>query len=790
LTDAIAKIWLRRLQEAGPAPQSRGGDLVGGPMPSDLIEGYELLAEMGRGGQGVVFRALQMPTSRLVALKLLHEGPVASPASVRRFQREVELTSSLDHPGIMTVFDAGVSTDGRRYVVSKIVEGQPLDQWLEDQRPGFDQRIDVMLQLCRALEHAHQRGVIHLDLKPSNVLVTDTGQACILDFGMARLLEQSASQTLSEGITAGTPAYMAPEQISKGPADWDTRTDVHALGVLLFQVLLEDLPFAADGPPLEVLRAIESAPPPRLRSRLQLDVLTFDLPSIERMRDLEAICTQAMAKEPDLRYANANEMAADLCAMREGQRVSARGMDRAYRLRLALRRNRPAIALTLASLMIAVWFGWTAKVQKNLSAEALASRDQARQAAFAFINEVDPLIKTLPGSAPARQAIVIRGLEFLEHLSAQVRSDPQLAASLASGYFLMGNIQADLYSSSSGDLEAALQSYQKGLDLLGNLAPIQDHPSAENLSLQFELLRKRGQVLRRLSRWEELGTGVQREMQLAQSLVDRFPDNPNHQRILALALEDKGLWVEHEGRLEESFDLQIQSQNILEGLVARTNDLDLLQRDLAVGYFKIGQSLRALDRLDEAHRQFLKFLAYAPTGDDLLAQADRAIAHEWVGRIEFQRGNSASALDHLNQAISTLDDLLLEHQDNLNLRTSLATILNHSGEIHLASGDFELAQTAFTRFAETAQSLTDDFPKVPRNHRLLGVSYYKFFELHSARADLYAEASTEHKSTQELARTALGRCIEVFESMQAQNLLAPEDAGVIGDLRRELAAQS
>ncbi|MDA1264852.1 MAG: serine/threonine-protein kinase, partial [Planctomycetota bacterium] len=190
--------WTKHLRHAGPVPRARGGDLAGGPLPADTIPGYSILAEVGRGGQGVVYRALQVDTGRLVALKLLRDGPLASDDTLRRFRREVEIAAGLDHDGIVTVYEAGETPQGRQYVAMELVEGRRLDRHVEAAEPDFRARVELVLQVATAIEHAHRKGVIHLDLKPSNVVVDGEGVAKVLDFGLARSIQaQDPTQTLS-----------------------------------------------------------------------------------------------------------------------------------------------------------------------------------------------------------------------------------------------------------------------------------------------------------------------------------------------------------------------------------------------------------------------------------------------------------------------------------------------------------------------------------------------------------------------------------------------------------------
>ena len=367
------------------------------PTPSQVGD-YEILAEVGRGGMGVVYQARHRNLHRLVALKMVLAGEFASPAQERRFRLEAELAARVQHPNIVQMYEIG-SYQGRPFLAMEWVEGGSLANRLDGQswRPG--EAASLLETLARAIHVAHSEGVIHRDLKPANILLqtggggrkTDPGGSSrsgftadpasgllpkITDFGLARPIEGGVSLTQS-GLVVGTPGYMAPEQAGGsgrralvGPA-----TDIYALGVILYQLLTGQLPFRGDST-LEVLRAVTSDEPVRPR-RWQPRV----------PRDLEAITLHCLEKEPAGRYPSALALAEDLQRFRAGKPVAARPVGAGARLVRACRR-RPQVALLLGLLTASLFGGLAGVTWKWL--EANAQRDlanaQRREALFQAYN--------------------------------------------------------------------------------------------------------------------------------------------------------------------------------------------------------------------------------------------------------------------------------------------------------------------------------------------------------------------------------------------------------------------
>lgn len=317
-----------------------------GLLPSiEGLAGYQLIEETGRGGMGVVYKAYQRATRRVVAVKLMREGPLAGEESRRRFAREVTVAARLQHPNIVAIHESGIDRGGY-YFVMDYVEGEPLHRYAARRNLSLIDRVRLMAKICTAIGYAHSQGVVHRDLKPSNVLVDDAGEPHVVDFGLAKTLTRAdeTATRLTEGIhIMGTLAYMAPEQANGRSDDIDARTDVYALGVMLFELLTGRYPYAASGPVTEVIRNIIETEPTR-PSRL-----------VRPLRgDIESILLKSLAKDRLRRYADGASLAADLQRFLAAEPVDARRGSSLYVVRRRLQRywRHAAIASVLAGIAL------------------------------------------------------------------------------------------------------------------------------------------------------------------------------------------------------------------------------------------------------------------------------------------------------------------------------------------------------------------------------------------------------------------------------------------------------
>jgi tetratricopeptide (TPR) repeat protein len=442
----------------------------------ERIGGYRILGLLGEGGMGVVYLAEQGTPRRTVALKVLR-GECASPSRLRRFEHEAELLARLQHPGIAQVFEAGTAeVAGRRlpFIALEYVEGQDLRAYLRGLGPELPPRLALLIQVCQAVAHAHQKGVVHRDLKPENVRVDGAGRAKVLDFGVGRIVSAGsglASLHTREGMLLGTPGYMSPEQLAGDPEAADTRSDVHALGMLAHEILVGRTPFAlADKPLAEVARILRDDEPEPLWSGAGL----------RGPADLGTVVAKCLEKDPARRYPSAGELALDLVRVRENEPIAAQPPSGAYLLRKFVRRNRglaAGAALALVALacgtVVLASQGVRLARERNLKERALVDvereRDRAQQALAEKSRERDKFeagFRFLDGMLrsvdPAREGHEVRVADVL------ARGSQTLAGTFAGHPELEAELRRALGASwrALGRPEEALAEMRAGLELL------------------------------------------------------------------------------------------------------------------------------------------------------------------------------------------------------------------------------------------------------------------------------------------------------------------------------------
>lgn len=697
-----------------------------------VLGAWTLREELGRGGMGTVFRAERSDGvyEQDAAVKLLRSG-FWGPGVMERFLRERQILARLQHPNIAALLDGGTTAEGVQWFAMERVSGRPLDRYCDEERLGIDERLGLFLTVCDAVEAAHRSLVIHRDLKPGNVMVSDEGTVKLLDFGIARSLDDARGQD-AEGLTVDyghplTLEYASPEQFRGAPAS--TAADVYSLGAVLYELLTGRVPFLVRGRKLaEVDRMLTSGavvPPseavtgiPSAATEGVIDEAGGDTPSPaaiaaarttgpERLRrrlrgDLDAIVHQALHRDLSRRYGSVAELGADVRRHLAGLPVRARPDGMVYVARKFAARHRVAVTAVLL-LVLSVAGGVAAtlrQAQTALEQSRIAQRrfSEVRRLANSMLFEVEEAVAPLPGSTTARELLVRRALEYIESLSIEERDDPELRRELAVAYRKIGDIQGNPREAHLGDLDGALKSYRRAESLLTALAA--DGTTARRQLA--DVARRIGDVL-----WWQGETAE------------------------ALAIYERA-----HGIMAELVRLDPDDAKNLAGLASA---------EAAVGEiaFWNGEMERALPRLEHALALREKLLGDAP--ENLECLADVARAQTMLGDALGWAGRSEEALEHLHRAVALLDGTSSEKAKDTRIGSSLALALSKLGEHLVDTDQRDAALSSLGRAREVAVELAAGDPFDSRAKRFAALADAKLGDA-AMSFDRAAEAERHYRA--------------------------------------------
>jgi len=699
--------------------------------PAEQIGPYRLLDKLGEGGMGEVWLAEQTePVKRKVALKIIKQG-MDTKQVIARFEAERQALALMDHPAIAKVFDGGATPRGRPYFVMEHVKGVPITEYCDRHKLTNRERLDLFMQVCEGVQHAHQKAVIHRDLKPGNVLITVQNEKPvpkIIDFGVAKATAQKLTeQTLHTalGVMIGTPAYMSPEQAEMTSEDIDTRTDVYALGVMLYELLVGALPFGTkellkDGYEAMVRRIREdepSKPSAKLttlgeHSTQSAQKRRTELPALKRelSGDLDWITMKALEKDRTRRYGSPQDFAADIRRYLTDEPVLATPPSAAYRSKKFVRRHTWGVAAATGGVIVLIAFAGTMALQaKRIAAE----RDLAEQAQADLESVVDFQSGMLSATDPEEM-----GRRLMDDLAARVEAaqratggtDAEVALALSELLELLRGVNAT-------DLALGLVDE----DILGRAVATLEEQFGDQPLIDARLRETIGATYRKLGRYERAEPQLAKALEARKRLLgDDHPDTLKSMNNLARLYFTQG-------RYDEAEPIYLETLEIRKRVLGDDHP------DTLNSMHNLARLYRSQGRYDEAEPLVLEVLETRKRvlGDDhpdtLASMIGLAYLHRSHGRYD-----EAEPL-HL-EALKTQKRVLgAEHPDTLASMNDLAELYGWQGR-HDEAEPLALEALELLR-----RGLGDNHPRTLASMRRL-VTIYTFQGRHDEAEPLALEA--------------------------------------------------
>jgi non-specific serine/threonine protein kinase/serine/threonine-protein kinase len=676
---------------------------------------YMLVRLIAQGGMGAVYEAHRADDAfqKRVAVKFLRRG-ADSALAVRRFRHERSILASLDHRNIAALLDGGVLSDGQPYFVMEYVEGAPITEYADAQRLPIRERLLLMRQVCRAVQHAHEQLVIHRDLKPSNIFVSTDGTVKLLDFGIAKLLgpEPDENPVTQGHERAMTLEYASPEQL-KGTAV-STATDVYSLGIVLYELLAGRRPFDFRGAALhDISRAICETPAPRASDLAdEAAVAPREAGALRGLRrqlsgDLDAVLLMAVRKEPGRRYTSADRLSADLRRFLDGRPVFARGDQLSYRARKFVSRHRwQTVAVTLLAGSL---IGGSVATARQ-AARADARYRDGRRLANALLADVHDAIADLPGATQARARLIGPALEYLDRTSSDAGKDSELDLELVFAYQRIGDVQGNPTNANLGDIAAARASYRKGLALAERL--VRTPPVGEAPWRALAMVSER--LADVTSPNGDVGEAVayqRRALDVYQRIAVTWPD-PDATHAAAVARLKLGDLLGHPafrnlGDTAAAMAQYREALQVLEAGAQQATDAFRNRRYRALLFERMGRI--AQDGGDPAAVTLLGrtltlregLAAERPASVD--AQRDVAITHFLICALHLQRRDFDAARSSCDSSLTIREQLYRADPRNAQLVRGMGLISRRLGDIEAARGNASGAR----RFYESAATFYD-----------------------------------------------------------------------------------
>ena len=702
-----------------------------------IIGSYRTVELLGKGGMGKVYRAIRIDSEyqKNVAIKIVRTG-LDSEELAARFRAERQILANLEHPNIARLLDGGASADGKPYFVMEHVEGIPPLDYCERHSLRTPQRILLFRQICSAVHYAHQRMVIHRDLKPGNILVAADGAPKLLDFGIAKVLATDASESshvLTEtGMHRMTARYSSPEQIRGETVT--TGSDVFSLGVILYELLTGRSPYGpADRSALEVMNAVCSQESPKPSAVFP-----------ELHGDLDNIVSKALQKDPAARYASVDQFSEDLRRHLEGRPVQARGDAPLYLAQKFVRRNRVGVA-ALAAVLCTLLVG----LVEVTRARARADRrfNDVRQLAHSVMFDYSDAIDRLPGATPVRARLVKDALRYLDNLSKEADT-PTLQQEIVDAYVRVSNVQGNEYQNNMGDTAGALMTAGKAAGAAEKLVAAQETPSALNSAAEAfatdASLRYAAGDLRGADR------EYQRAIELREQVRSKRRDDVDNNIALSRDLRQMGdlyggYGFHNLGRTEESLKFYERARDIASSLKAEDDNRIAVTKAKYKALLALSLSEGGIGKRDEAARHLAQALSQveklsAAEPNDANVKTELANVEQRFGQTLLDARRAPEAIQHMARSVGLLEKLAEDDPGNVMYRRSRSVVETQWAAALRGAGQVSAAIEHNRQALAIAEELSRNVPQSAQYRADIGTSERRLAESLLAGKDLAGAA--------------------------------------------------
>ncbi|HEY6252235.1 MAG TPA: serine/threonine-protein kinase, partial [Candidatus Angelobacter sp.] len=786
---------------------------------------YQIVERIGSGGMGEVYRAVRADEEyrQQVAIKMVRGG--LNPGSVNiRFRNERQILASLDHPNIARLLDGGTTEEGVPYVVMELIEGQRIDQYCDSRKLSIPDRLKLFTQVCSAVQYAHQRLIVHRDIKPGNILVTSNGVPKLLDFGIAKILDAGTlAGPVETTLTVQrvlTPGYASPEQVKGGPIT--TASDVYSLGVVLYELLTRCSPYhnagkTANELALAVCQTEPEKPSTAVR-RLGKGSKHDDAEQIppdtasglrggspeelsKRLSgDLDNIVLMALRKEPERRYASVEQFSEDLRRHLENLPVIARKDTIGYRASKFVMRHKAGVAAAAATVVTLIaGMAVTLHEARVARQQAEVARAQSQRAERRFndvrklsnsLFDIHDAIANLPGTLAARKMIVGMSLNYLDSLAGEASGDASLQRELSDAYVSIGDIQGRSGTENLGDISGTMASYRKAAQITQALLDASPESEIDRKDLGV-LYMKMGHTLLYTADHAGALDCDNKALSLYTALIRDYPENLHYQNLVSIVHLNLGQLQDFTGDYQASLASYSKAAATYEKLAASTDKrrAQVAQYNIALTYLSmeitwqdLGNYRKALEYGEKSLQ--IRKLVLARNVSNVRAQLDLADSYTMLAETLRKKGDLAAALAPYRRAQAIAESVEATDPNDQRAKEDLADALYGLGETFRRQGNVAQAFHFGNRAAKISSELEAADPSNAQSKLQLAKAYGLLGDAYQARR---LTASPEQQDRSKQALSSYQKALDTYSALQQSGGLPYSERAEMDRLPREIA---